>query len=92
MTMEYRRLGESGAVVSAFALGTMTFGSETPDDDASAQLDAFVDAGGTLIETADVYGGGAAEEIVGGWLGRQTARTRDSVFLGVEEDRNRIER
>ena len=50
MSMRYRRLGSSGAVVSEFALGTMTFGSETPDDDASAQLVAFVDAGGTLID------------------------------------------
>lgn len=84
MSMRYRRLGDSGAVVSAFALGTMTFGSETPADEASAQLDAFVAAGGTLIETADVYGAGAAEEIVGGWLRRQTARTRDDVVLAAK--------
>lgn len=84
MSMRYRRLGESGSVVSEFALGTMTFGSESSAGEASAQLDAFAAAGGTLIETADVYGGGAAEEIVGAWLGRQSARTRDDVFLAAK--------
>lgn len=82
--MEYRRLGGSGAVVSALALGTMTFGSETPPEDASAQLDTFVEAGGTLIETADVYGGGAAERLVGDWLRRQPGRAREDVFLAAK--------
>jgi hypothetical protein len=52
--MEYRTLGRSGCAVSTLTLGTTTFGSET-DEDAHAQLDAFVEAGGTLIDTADVY-------------------------------------
>ena len=53
--MEYRMLGRSGCAVSAFALGTMTFGNETDEKGAHAQLDRFVEAGGTLIDTADVY-------------------------------------
>src|SRR3954454_10605563 len=69
--MEYRNLGRSGCAVSSLALGTMTFGRETDEAGSHAQLDAFVAAGGNLIDTADVYGSGASEEIIGRWLGRQ---------------------
>lgn len=72
--MEYRRLGGSGAVVSALALGAMTFGAETGEDGARAQLDRFVEVGGTLIDTADVYSKGASEEIVGRWLSATCGR------------------
>ncbi len=67
-TMEYRTLGGSGCAVSTYALGTMTFGAETDEAGAFAQLDAFVEAGGTLVDVADVYAGGVSEEIVGRWL------------------------
>ena len=63
--MEHRTLGSSGCVVSTLTLGTMTFGNETDEAGAHAQLDAFVAAGGNLIDIADVYAGGASEEIVG---------------------------
>ncbi len=66
--MEQRALGTSGLTVSSLALGTMTFGVETDEAGAVAQLDRFVEAGGTLIDTADVYGAGRSEEIVGRWL------------------------
>jgi aryl-alcohol dehydrogenase-like predicted oxidoreductase len=79
--MKYRTLGRSGAVVSAFALGTMTFGSETGPAEAHAQLDRFADAGGTLVETADVYSAGRSEEIVGEWLHALPSARRDRVFL-----------
>jgi aryl-alcohol dehydrogenase (NADP+) len=72
--MLYRKLGNTGTAVSKIALGTMYFGSETPQEDAFAILDAFVEAGGNLIDTADVYVGGASEEIIGRWF---TARPRD---------------
>lgn len=73
--MEYRKLGSSGTLVSTLALGTMSFGTpETSEEDAFAQLDAFIKAGGNLIDTADVYNGGVAEETVGRWL---AARPRD---------------
>ena len=52
--MEYRLLGLSGCAVSALALGTLTFGNETSEADSCTQLDRFVSAGGTLIDTADV--------------------------------------
>jgi aryl-alcohol dehydrogenase-like predicted oxidoreductase len=74
--MEYRTLGRSGCVVSALCLGTMTFGDETDEARAHEQLDVFVDAGGTFVDTADVYSAGASEEIVGRWL---AARPRDVV-------------
>ena len=73
--MEYRLLGLSGCAVSALALGTLTFGNETSGADSFAQLDRFVSAGGTLIDTADVYAGGRSEQIIGRWLaaGRKRA-------------------
>lgn len=60
-------LGPGGPLVSRMALGTMTFGVETAEDDARRQLDTFVDAGGTFIDTADVYGDGESERIIGRW-------------------------
>ncbi|WP_335976547.1 MULTISPECIES: aldo/keto reductase [Streptomycetaceae] len=71
--MEYRTLGSSGAGVSALALGTMTFGAETDEKGAFAQLDRFVAAGGTLVDTADVYSAGVSEEIIGRWLAARPA-------------------
>jgi aryl-alcohol dehydrogenase-like predicted oxidoreductase len=79
--MKYTTLGRSGAVVSVHALGTMTFGAETPPEEAHRQLDAFTEAGGTFIETADVYSGGDAERIIGQWLASKPAREQANVFL-----------
>lgn len=74
--MEHRYLGNSGTPVSALGLGTMTFGAETDEPDAHAQLDLFVDAGGTFVDSADVYTRGVSEEIVGRWLTRSGKRDR----------------
>jgi aryl-alcohol dehydrogenase-like predicted oxidoreductase len=63
--MEQRRLGATGLWVSRVALGTMTWGRDTDEDDASSQLKTFYDSGGTLIDTADVYVDGESERIVG---------------------------
>ena len=63
--MEQRALGRSGLVVSRLALGTMTWGRDTDEDEAAMQLTAFVDAGGTLVDTADVYCDGESERILG---------------------------
>jgi aryl-alcohol dehydrogenase-like predicted oxidoreductase len=82
--MEYRTLGSSGTVVSTLALGTMTFGSETDEVGAQAQMDAFIEAGGTLVDTADVYSAGVSEEIVGRWLAQTSAETRDLVVLATK--------
>jgi aryl-alcohol dehydrogenase-like predicted oxidoreductase len=75
--MEYRQLGRSGLKVSTLTLGTMTMGGkgkfarvgEVGLDDARRQIDMCIDAGVNLIDTADVYSNGAAEEIVGAALG-----------------------
>lgn len=61
-------MGRSGLKVSHLGLGTMTWGRETDADEAAAQLVAFHDAGGTLIDTAVSYGYGAAEQILGALL------------------------
>ena len=71
--MEYRQLGHSGLRISALTLGTMTFGGRggfsavgaTDIDGARRQVDMCLDAGVNLIDTADVYSGGLAEEITG---------------------------
>jgi aryl-alcohol dehydrogenase-like predicted oxidoreductase len=60
-----RSVGRSGLKVSELALGTMTWGVETDLDEAAAQLVAFHDAGGTLIDTAASYGYGEAERMLG---------------------------
>jgi aryl-alcohol dehydrogenase-like predicted oxidoreductase len=81
--MEYRTLGPTGCVVSTYALGTMTFGVETDEDGSHAQLDRFVEAGGVLVDTADVYGKGRSEEIVGRWLADRP-EARDQVVLATK--------
>ena len=82
--MEYRTLGRSGCAVSTLALGTMTFGTEADEDASHAQLDVFFEAGGTLIDTADVYSDGASEEIIGRWLAKQPAEIRSQVVLATK--------
>jgi len=82
--VEYRTLGRSGCAVSTLALGTMTFGDETDEEGAHAQLDRFVAAGGTLVDTADVYSRGISEEIIGRWLGKQPGDVRDRVVLATK--------
>ena len=78
--MEYRTLGHSGAAVSAYALGTMTFGAEADETTSHAILSDYVAAGGNFIDTADVYTGGASEKIIGRWLAQNPAE-RDQVVL-----------
>ncbi|MCM2579623.1 aldo/keto reductase [Streptomyces meridianus] len=82
--MEYRTLGRSGCSVSALTLGTMTFGNETDEATAHAQLDRFVEAGGTLVDTADVYNAGVSEEIIGRWLADRPADVRDRVTIATK--------
>ena len=67
--MKQRHLGRSGLVVSRLALGTMTWGRDTDEDDAAAQLVAFREAGGTLVDTANTYAGGESERVLGRLLG-----------------------
>ncbi len=66
--MRMSMLGASGLAVSELALGTMTFGNQTDEAAAFRQMDRYAEAGGNVIDTADIYTLGASEEIVGRWL------------------------
>ncbi|NBE51067.1 aldo/keto reductase [Streptomyces boluensis] len=63
--MEQRHLGRTGLRVSRIGLGTLTWGGDTDEHDAADQLKTFWEAGGTLVDTADVYGAGEAEYVLG---------------------------
>jgi aryl-alcohol dehydrogenase-like predicted oxidoreductase len=77
--MEQRHLGRTGLRVSRIGLGTLTWGRDTDEHDAADQLKAFWEAGGTLIDTADVYGGGEAEYLLGQLVERLVPR-RDLII------------
>ncbi|WP_420594165.1 aldo/keto reductase [Deinococcus sp.] len=79
--MQQRFLGKTGLKVSELCLGTMTFARETDEATSHQMLDQFVASGGTFIDTADVYGGGDCEEVVGRWLKRQT---RDDLVIATK--------
>ena len=68
--MEYRTLGNSGTIVSAHTLGTMTFGAEADEATSHSILDAFIEGGGTFIDSANVYSSGLSEQIIGNWLAK----------------------
>ena len=82
--MEYRTLGRSGCAVSAFCLGTMTFGSESDEKEAHAQLDRFAEVGGTFIDTADVYTNGESERIIGHWLASRSPSVTEPIVLATK--------
>lgn len=84
--MQYTKIGRSGVLVSRLALGAMNFGMVTDEKTSFEILDAAVDAGINLIDTADVYGGpqspdmkkgyGVSEEIIGRWMSQGGRRER----------------
>ncbi len=78
--MRYRTLGNSGAVVSTYGLGTMTFGDEADEAASHAILDDYVAAGGNLVDTADVYSAGVSEEIIGRWLAAHPTESEQMVI------------
>jgi aryl-alcohol dehydrogenase-like predicted oxidoreductase len=86
--MEYRTLGKSGLRISVLTMGTMTFGGRggfaqvgsTDVDQARRQVDMCLDAGINLIDTADVYSGGLAEDI----LGEVLRGRRDDVLVATK--------
>ena len=81
--MRYSRLGHTGTVVSTQCLGTMTFGKESDQDTAHAQLDRFLQAGGNFIDTADVYQHGVSEQIIGSWVAAHPGQ-RDRIVLATK--------
>ncbi len=81
--MQYRRLGKSSLVVSALGLGCMGMSQSygTPDDQESiATIHHAIDRGITLLDTADMYGGGSNEELVG----RAIAKRRNEIVLATK--------
>ena len=87
--MEYRPLGRSNLRVSVLCLGTMQFGWTADERTSHAILDAFVEAGGTFIDTADIYSqwspdsySGKSEEIIGRWINDRKNRT--SIVLATK--------
>ncbi len=87
--MDYRILGPTGLEVSTICLGTMQFKWTTDEATSYKVLDAYVEAGGNFIDTADVYTnwqpgntGGEAETIIGNWF--QRTGKRDKVILATK--------
>ncbi|WP_067856925.1 aldo/keto reductase [Nocardia shimofusensis] len=72
--MEQRTVGRSGLRVSRIGLATHTWGSHTDTDDAAGQLSAFLEAGGTLVDTSPAYTGGAAQHMLAALLGDLVSR------------------
>jgi len=82
---EFRTLGRSGLAVSPLALGTMTFGTARwgSGDAASREIfNAYLDAGGNFIDTADVYSGGRCEEMLGAFIADRASR--DEVVIATK--------
>ncbi|MDT0305940.1 aldo/keto reductase [Streptomyces sp. DSM 44917] len=77
--MDLRHLGRTGLRVSRLGLGTLTWGRDTGEREAADLLKAFWEAGGTLVDTADVYADGGAEYLLGRLLGDLVPR-RDLVI------------
>lgn len=74
--MQLRRLGGSGLEVSRLGLGTMSWGAAVDEYVAEEQLEAFVGAGGTLLDTAPIYGDGGAEPLIGDLIAKHGLRDR----------------
>src|SRR3954449_9406231 len=88
--MEKRPIGDSGIEVAPLALGGNVFDWTADESTSFAVLDAFVDAGGTMIDTADVYSawvpghkGGESEALIGRWLRRDPSK-RDKVVIATK--------
>ncbi len=88
--VQKRKIGASGIEVTAVGLGGNVFGWTADDKTSFAVLDAFVDLGGTMIDTADVYSawvpgheGGESEKVIGRWL-RHDPTKRDKVVIATK--------
>ena len=82
--MKYRQLATTGTSVSNLALGAMEFGGKVDEDTSLAILDRFVEAGGNLIDTANVYGSGTSEELLGRWFASRPADVTERVVLATK--------
>ena len=87
--MDYRRLGRTGMKVSELCLGTMQWGWTADEEEAFAVMDAFVEADGNFIDTADIYSnwaennpGGVSEQIIGRWM--RERKNRHQIILATK--------
>ncbi len=80
--MEKRRAGDSGLALSRLGLGTMTWGRDTDEIEATDQCRASLDAGGNFLDTAATYGDGDSERVIGGLVG--TLFPRDEVIIATK--------
>jgi aryl-alcohol dehydrogenase-like predicted oxidoreductase len=80
--MKQRYVGSTGLKVSRLGLGTLTWGHDVPDHEAEDQLRAFVEAGGTLVDTAAGYASGASESILGRLM--QEVVPRDELVVATK--------
>ena len=82
---DFRTFGRSGLVVSPLALGTMTFGPggwNADDRTSRAIFDAYREAGGNVVDTADIYAGGESERLVGQFI--KDSGSRDDIVLATK--------
>ncbi|MCL4826240.1 MAG: aldo/keto reductase [Caldilinea sp.] len=87
--MNYRNLGWTGLKVSELCLGAMQWGWTADEETSQAVMDAFIEAGGNFIDTADVYSnwapnnpGGVSEEIIGRWM--KARNNRDQIVVATK--------
>lgn len=87
MTVQHKRLGKHGVLVSNICLGTMNFGWHTSEEDSFKIMDRALELGINFFDTADVYGWsvehGLTEEIIGRWFAQGGGR-RDAVVLATK--------
>jgi aryl-alcohol dehydrogenase-like predicted oxidoreductase len=86
--MQQRHLGSTGLKVSRLGLGTMTWGRDTDEHEARDQLVSFLDAGGTLLDTAAGYANGDSERVIGGLL--RDVAPRDEIVLATKAGIGRL--
>jgi aryl-alcohol dehydrogenase-like predicted oxidoreductase len=93
--MQQRYVGNSGLRASALSLGTMSWARETDEQDAAELLHDFVDAGGTLVDTAASYADGMAEAMLGEMLGDVVSRSEVVIStkagLSASDARQRVD-
>jgi aryl-alcohol dehydrogenase-like predicted oxidoreductase len=86
--MQQRHVGSSGLKVSRLGLGTMTWGRDTDEHEARDQLVSFVEAGGTLLDTAAGYANGDSERVIGSLLGDVVPR--EEIVLATKAGISRV--
>ncbi|MEK7577773.1 MAG: aldo/keto reductase [Patescibacteria group bacterium] len=83
--MEYRSLGRTGVKVSTLCFGVMSFGRKTNQSEANKMVDHFISEGGNFIDTADAYGQGLCEEMLGKAL---VGKKRDQLIIATKFGRS----